>query len=147
MNTDQIIDILCKGKEEERVNDFLQFLSNTLWNLYNSYLMDQILIIENEVNSLTINLPNAKENKPYDYTYVLPDSQDRMCIIGLEGLTSETHGLSLKVAEDGRSFSIHGKPSLDALRDDTGKTIPSIFELVLTYKYSGVLLPEGRPNL
>lgn len=147
MNTDQIIDILCKGKDEERMNDFLQFLSNKLWNLYNSYLMDQILIIENEVNSLTINLPNAKENKPYDYTYVLPDNQDKMCIIGLEGLTSETHGLSLKVAEDGRSFSIHGTPSLDALRADTGKTIPSIFELVLTYKYSGVLLPEDRPNL
>ena len=147
MNTDQFFDILCKGKDEERVKNFLQFLSSKLWNLYNSYLMDQILIIENEVNSLTINLPNAKENKPYDYTYVLPVSQDKMCIIDLYGLTPETHGLSIKIAEDGRSFSIYGTPTLEAFRDDTGKTIPSVFELVLVYKYKDVILPEDRPKL
>ena len=64
MELQSIIDSLLEGKSSERIEGFIKFLSEKMWNEYNSYLMDKVLIIKNEVNAIAFNLPNAKENTP-----------------------------------------------------------------------------------
>ncbi len=147
MNIDKVVDILCQGKDEEKIENFLKFLSEKLWNLYDEYLMDKLLIIENEVKSIAFNIPNAKENKPYEHTVCIPDDNPYMTIVSVSGLSEEIHGLSIKLAEDGRGFTISGTPSLEAMRKETGTVQESTFDVVLSYKYKGVEFPENRPFL
>ena len=73
MNIEKIIDILCEGRDEKKVEGFVRFLSDKLWNQYNDYLMDKVLMAENEVKAIAFNIPNAKENQPYDQKVVLPE--------------------------------------------------------------------------
>ncbi len=42
MDIDKIIDTLIGNKDDKKVENFLRFLSDKLWNLYNDYLMDKI---------------------------------------------------------------------------------------------------------
>lgn len=146
MNIEKIIDILCAGKDDKKVEGFLKFLTDKLWNQYNDYLMDKVLMAENEVKSISFNIPNAKENQPYDQTVSLPDGC-KVVIESVTGLTVEEHGLSIEVAEDKKSFKIIGTPSLESFRKDGASVQISSFELTMRYKYEGLELPDSRPVL
>lgn len=60
-------------ENDEKVEDFLKFLSDKLWNQYKEHLMDNILVAENKVKSLAFSIPNAKEGKEYSQTVNVPD--------------------------------------------------------------------------
>ena len=49
MNIEKIIDILCEDRDEKKVEGFVRFLSDKLWNQYNDYLMDKVLIQVSQV--------------------------------------------------------------------------------------------------
>ena len=145
MNVEKIIDIVCQGKNDEKVEDFLKFLSDKLWNQYKEHLMDNILVAENKVKSLAFSIPNAKEGKEYSQTVNVPD--ENMVLVEVSGISEEMHGLTITVAEDGHSFTISGLPTLEPLRNGGTATAESTFELTLCYKYKGIFLPEDRPVL
>lgn len=132
MNIEKIIDIFCKGKDENAVNEFLTFLSDKLWNEYKKHLMDERVIIENKVKDLMIAIPNASAKKPYSATVVIPCTD--LSDMNLSGITEEEHGLKIIKNEDGNSFSISGTP-----------TVSGTFDLTLKYKYGG--LTFDRPYL
>ena len=111
MNVEKIIDIVCQGKNDEKVEDFLKFLSDKLWNQYKEHLMDNILVAENKVKSLAFSIPNAKEGKEYSQTVNVPD--ENMVLVEVSGISEEMHGLTITVAEDGHSFTISGLPTLE----------------------------------
>ncbi len=146
MNIEKIIDILCAGKDDKKVEGFLKFLADKLWNQYNDYLMDNVLVAENEVKAISFNIPNAKENQPYDQTVSLPDGC-KAIIESVTGLTVEEHSLSIEVAEDKKSFKIAGTPTLEFFRKDGASVQNSSFELTMRYKYEGLELPDSRPVL
>lgn len=145
MNVEKIIDIVCQGKNDEKVEDFLKFLSDKLWNQYKEHLMDNILVAENKVKSLAFSIPNAKEGKEYSQIVNVPD--ENMVLVDVNGISEEMHGLTITVAEDGHSFTISGLPTLEPLRNGGTTTAESTFELTLYYKYKGIFLPEDRPVL
>lgn len=144
MNIEKIIDIVCQGKKDEQVEGFLNFLSDKLWNQYKEHLMDNVLVVENKVKALSFAIPNAKEGKEYLQTVNVPD--EKIVLVDVKGISEETHGLRIIVAEDGHSFTISGTPTLEALRNGGTTTAESTFELTLCYKYKGDL-PEDRPVL
>lgn len=146
MNIEKIIDILCAGKDDNKVEDFLKFLADKLWNQYNDYLMDKVLMAENEVKSISFNIPNAKENQPYEQTVSLPEGC-KVVIESVTGLTVEEHGISIEVGKDKKSFKIIGTPSLESFRKDGASVQNSSFDLTMRYKYEGLELPDSRPVL
>ena len=77
-------------------------------------------MIKNEVNAIAFNLPNAKENTPYDCTVTVPSDNANVEIYDVVGLSKDEHGLDITVSEDKRSFTISGTPSLEAMRKLTG---------------------------
>lgn len=95
MNVEKIIDIVCQGKNDEKVEDFLKFLSDKLWNQYKEHLMDNILVAENKVKSLAFSIPNAKEGKEYSQTVNVPD--ENMVLVEVSGISEEMHGLTITV--------------------------------------------------
>ena len=147
MDIDKVLDIILQGKDDEKAEHFVRFLADELWNKYDAYLMDRLLIIENEVKSMPLTLPNAKEGILYDHQVCLPDDHPDMVIVKVEGLSETCHGLSVTVADDKRSFRVSGIPSLEQLRKDTGVVRESTFELSLYYKFQGMELPSDRPVL
>ena len=122
MNIDKIIEILTKGQNEEKAEGFVKFLAEKLWNSYNDYLMDKVLVVENEIKSLQIVLPNAKEYQPYDYEVKAP--HDNMVIQSVTGLEKDIHGLTIS----------------DSMPE-------SNYELTIKYVYKGLELPDDRPVL
>lgn len=146
MNIEKIIDILCEGRDENKVEGFVRFLVDKLWNQYNDYLMDKVLIAENEVKAIVFNIPNAKENQPYDQKVLLPENS-KVVIESVTGLALEQHGLSIEVAEDKKSFRIIGTPSLEYYRQDGASVQTSSFDLIMKYQYEGLELPDSRPIL
>lgn len=146
MNIEKIIDILCEGRDEKKVEGFVRFLSDKLWNQYNDYLMDKVLMAENEVKAIAFNIPNAKENQPYDQKVVLPEDS-KVIIVSVTGLSVDKHGLSIEVAEDKKGFRITGTPSLEYYRKDGALVQTSSFDLIMRYQYEGLELPDSRPVL
>lgn len=147
MNIEKIIGILCEGKDDRKVEGFLKFFVEKLWNQYNEYLMDAVLVEENKVKELSFNIPNAKENQPYE-TVVTIDKQDvldKIVIQEVVGLTLEQHGLTIEVCEDKKSFKISGIPSLESFRKDGATVQVSSFDLVMKYQLEGLELPCDRP--
>ena len=147
MDIQSIIDSFFDGKSSECSEGFIKFLSEKMWNEYNSYLMDKVLIIKNEVNAIAFNLPNAKENTPYDCTVTVPSDNANVEIFDVKGLSKEEHGLEITVSDDKRGFTINGTPSLEAVRKMTGGIPESTYELTMYYGYKGVMLPENHPVL
>ena len=146
MNIEKIIDILCEDRDEKKVEGFVRFLSDKLWNQYNDYLMDKVLITENEVKAIAFNIPNAKENQPYDQKVVLPE-ESKVIIESVTGLSVEQHGLSIEVADDKKGFCITGTPSLEYYRKDGALVQTSSFDLIMRYQYEGLELPDNCPVL
>lgn len=109
--------------------------------------MDRQLMIENEINAMNLSIPNASEGKPYEFTVSLPADKPAMVITKVEGLTKDIHGLEVALAEDGRSFTISGTPSLESFRAENGRVSDTSFNLTISYKYEGVVFPDSRPIL
>lgn len=149
MNIEKIIDILCAGKDDRQVEGFLKFFAEKLWNQYNEYLMDAVLVEENKVKELSFNIPNAKENQPYETTVTIDkqDVRDKIVIQEVVGLTLEQHGLTVEVCEDKKSFKISGTPTLESFRKDGASVQVSSFDLVMKYQFEGLELPSERPVL
>lgn len=151
MDIDKIIDTLIGNKDDKKVENFLRFLSDKLWNLYNDYLMDKIKMAENKI-VWDLNIPNAKENQEYEVTVDMPvldpDGLDGMeiVLVSVSGLDKNIHGLSLVTAADGKSFTISGCPSLEYFRKN-GATAQSTFDLIIRYQFVGVDMPEEHPIL
>ena len=148
MDIDNIIRAFCNGKNEKQVEGCLKFLSDKIWNLYTDYLMDKVLIIENEMNKWAFNLPNAKEGCPYEKTCDIPQKlltvpEAEIRIDNVAGLSPEQQGLSIIVADDKKSFTISGTPTLDVFRKD-GATPESTFELTFSYSILGMDIPEEK---
>lgn len=150
MTIEDIVNIILQGKDERQVSGFLQFCKEILWTKYNNYLMDKILIIENEVNKWKINLPNAKEGYAYEQTYNIPTVETipnvTVEIQSVVGLSEEQQGLCIIVSDDKQSFTISGIPTLDAFRKD-GAIPESNFELTLSYTLNGMDLPDNCKSL
>lgn len=150
MNIEDIVNVILQGKDERQISGFLQFCKEVLWTKYNNYLMDKILIIENDVNKWKINLPNAKEGYAYEQTYHIPAVEIlpnvTVEIQSVVGLSEELQGLSIIVSDDKQSFTISGTPTLDAFRKD-GATPESNFELTLSYTLNGMDLPDNCKSL
>lgn len=149
MNAEKIIDILCAGKDDRKVGGFLKFFAEKLWNQYNEYLMDALLVEENKVKKLSFNIPNAKENQPYETTVTIDkqDVRNKIVIQEVVGMTVEQHGLTVEVCEDKKSFKISGIPSLESFRKDGATVQISSFDLVMKYQFEGMELPSERPVL
>lgn len=150
MTIEDMINVILQGKDERQISGFLQFCKEVLWTKYNNYLMDKILIIENEVNKWKINLPNAKEGYAYEQTYHIPTVEIipnvTVEIQSVVGLSEKLQGLSIIVSDDKQSFIISGTPTLDAFRED-GATPESNFELTLSYTVNGMDLPDNCKSL
>ena len=148
MEINRVLQILIGTENDGKVEDFLRFLSEKLWGLYNDYIMDKIKMAESEIK-WNLNLPNAKENHEYTQTVHMPEVHSvvlpnlEICLKEVTGLDVEKHGLLATVAPDGKSFAITGTPSLDAFRKD-GARAESTFELVLKYTFKGIEIPEGN---
>lgn len=146
MNIERMIDILCEGRDENKVEGIVKFLADKLWKQYNDYLMDKVLITENEVNAIAFNIPNAKESQPYDQIVWLP-ADSKIVIEEVVGLSADKHGLTIEVADDKKSFRISGIPSLEYFRKDGASVQTSSFDLTMRYQYEGLELPDSRPVL
>lgn len=151
MNIDKIIDILIGNHDDKRAENFLHFLSGKLWDLYDDFLMDKIKMAENEI-VWNLNIPNAKENQEYAVTVNMPVLTSEklagieVALVDVSGLDQNTHGLSIAIEKDRKSFTISGCPSLDYFRKD-GATAKSTFELTLYYQFTGIDMPTGYPVL
>lgn len=150
MTIENIVNVILQGKDERQISGFLQFCKEVLWTKYNNYLMDKILIIENEVNKWKFNLPNAKEGYAYEQTYHIPTVEIipnvTVEIQSVVGLSEKLQGLSIIVSNDKQSFTISGTPTLDTFRKD-GATPESNFELTLSYTLNGMVLPDNCKSL
>lgn len=147
MDLDEIIRNFFQGRSEEEKRDFLGFMFGKIWGQYDQQVMDRQLMIENEVNAMALPIPNANEGKPYEFVVALPPDKASMVISKVEGLTTDTLGLETILADDGRSFTITGTPSLAAFRDEKGKIGETSFNLTISYKYAGVVFPPAHPVL
>lgn len=147
MEIDKIIQTIAGTDDEKKLEGFLRFLSDKLWNLYRDYIMDKVKVAENEIN-WNLNIPNAKENQEYMETIPIPEVKSSSALPGLgicleevSGIEKEKHGLIVTISQDGKSFTIAGTPTLDAFRKD-GATAESTFELTLKYAIKGDDIPE-----
>lgn len=152
MTLDKALQILIGNKDDEKAERFLHFLSDKLWKLYNTYIMDKIKMVDGELK-WNINVPNAKENIEYNQTVAMPQiSSDILAnvmveLVDVKGLDENKHGLKLTVAPDKNSFAITGTPTLEAFRRD-GAVAESTFELTILYKFvGGIEMPADRPTL
>ena len=142
MEINKIIQILLGCKEDEKSEGFLRFLSEKLWNLYDEYLMDRVLMADNS-KQWNLIAPNAKENQEYDYSVMMPEG---VILESVEGIFDDQCGLSVSIAEDKKSFKLNGIPSLEYFRKD-GATAESSFELTIKYKFDNIEMSEKSPFL
>lgn len=153
MTLEQAFQIIIGDMTEKQATRYLRFLADKLKNQYQTYIMDQIKVLDNGLN-WQLSVPNAKENEAYNQTVIMPEVKP--CELGevtveltdVTGLTLEQHGLQLTVAQDGKSFAITGTPCLDAFRKD-GARAESTFELTLHYRFlvDGEEMAKDRPTL
>lgn len=149
MTIDKVLEILCGGRDEKKVEGFLKFFADKLWNQYNECLMDKVLVVENKVKELSFCIPNAKESMSYEAVVTIDnqDIRDHIVIQEVAGLTAEQHGLTVTVADDKKSFTISGTPSLVSFRKDGADVQTSDFPLTLKYQWEGLELPDSKPAL
>jgi len=85
---------------------FLNWTISQLWKTFKEERMNQRLIIENEINSLGIRLPNGTVKKEYSTCFTLPfDKISNPELVGADEL-----GLVFAYTEDGEC-SVSGKPN------------------------------------
>lgn len=152
MTLDKALQILIGNKDDKKAELFLHFLSDKLWKLYNTYIMDKIKMVDGGIK-WNLKVPNAKENIGYNQTITMPQVNSDMFanveieLVDVKGLDENKHGLKLTVAPDKKSFAITGTPTLEAFRKD-GAVAESTFELTIMYKFTrGIEMPEDRPTL
>lgn len=143
MSIEKMIDILCEGKDSKMVEGFIKFLGEKLWKQYDDYLMDKVLIAENEFKAIPFNIPNAKENQPYEQQVFLPEGC-KAVIESVTGLSIEDQGLRIEVSENKKGFKIIGTPSLESFRKDGAAVQISTFDLIMRYHFEGLELPKSR---
>ncbi len=88
--------------ERER---FLAWTIQHLWNIHTEERMNKRLIIENEIKSLGVYLPNGTVRKPYSASFTLP--ADKVSEVRLEGI--EETGLQMTQTSPG-VFTVEGTP-------------------------------------
>ena len=89
--------------EKER---FLNWIIAQRWSEYRQERMNQRLIIENEIRSIGIRLPNGTANKEYYATFRLPS--DKVSDVRLEG--AQELGLSFET-DSGGTCTLKGTPA------------------------------------
>lgn len=93
------------GVPSRHKTPFIKWTLNLMWDTYKKEIMDQKLIIENEIKSLHLRLPNGTVKKDYCASFKLPiDKISNPEMVGAEEL-----GLTLEVLEDGHC-SLSGRP-------------------------------------
>lgn len=142
MDSQNFIDIICKGQTDEKVKGFVDFLSENLWKQYDNYLMDKSLILENEIKFEAVYLPNAKEGEAYDST--ISFKRNNIEIKSVSGLPFETIGLTC--VKEGNSVRIFGKPNLDSLRVN-GFLTQTQFNIEIEYIGKDFPMPDSKPSL
>lgn len=152
MTLDKALQILIGNRDDDKAEKILHFLSDKLWELYNTDVMDKVKMADGGL-TWNLNMPNAKENIEYNQTIVMPQVNSDILnnveleLVDVKGLDEDNHGLKLTVAPDGKSFTITGTPSLESFRKD-GAVAESTFELTLVYKFcGGIEMPENMPTL
>lgn len=152
MTLDKALQILIGNQDDDKAEKILHFLSDKLWELYNTDVMDKVKMADGGLK-WNFNIPNAKENIEYNQTIVMPQVNSdifnnvELELVDVKGLDEDNHGLKLTVAPDGKSFAITGTPSLESFRKD-GAVAESTFELTLVYKFcGGIEMPENMPTL
>lgn len=152
MTLDKALQILIGNRDDDKAEKILHFLSDKLWELYNTDVMDKVKMADGGLK-WNLNMPNAKENIEYNQTVIMPQVNSdifnnvELELVDVKGLDEDNHGLKLTVAPDGKSFVITGTPSLESFRKD-GAVAESTFELTLVYKFcGGIEMPENMPTL
>lgn len=152
MTLDKALQILIGNRDDDKAEKILHFLSDKLWELYNTDVMDKVKMADGGLK-WNLNMPNAKENIEYNQTVIMPQVNSDILndveleLVDVKGLDEDNHGLKLTVAPDGKSFAITGTPSLESFRKD-GAVAESTFELTLVYKFcGGIEMPENMPTL
>ena len=152
MTLDNALQILIGNRDDDKAEKILHFLSDKLWELYNTDVMDKVKMADGGL-TWNLNMPNAKENIEYNQTVIMPQVNSDILnnveleLVDFKGLDEDNHGLKLTVAPDGKSFAITGTSSLEAFRKD-GAVAESTFELTLVYKFcGGIEMPENMPTL
>lgn len=152
MTLDKALQILIGNRDDDKAEKILHFLSDKLWELYNTDVMDKVKMADGGL-TWNLNMPNAKENIEYNQTVIMPQVNSDILndveleLVDVKGLDEDNHGLKLTVAPDGKSFVITGTPSLESFRKD-GAVAESTFELTLVYKFcGGIEMPENMPTL
>lgn len=115
----------------ERQKAFLDFVYDKLIKEFDQHLMDKYIIRLNEINQLSIVIPNASVEKDYNQTIKVPCGIEDVELIGL---TEEEHGLFIKKREEDNSFVIVGKPK-----------VAGTFPLIMRFKYDTLL--KDRPYI
>lgn len=150
MSIEKIIDILANGQNEEKTERFLKFLSDRLWDKYNEFLMDKIVVLQGDISKWAPNLQNASENKPYKCEFSLPEVTSlpgvTIDIVDVSGISEEQHGLNVYLSEDKSKILIEGTPNLNYFRAE-GQSAESSYEIVVSYCFKGVEMPTDRPLL
>lgn len=84
---------------------FINWTVTSMWDSFKNERMNQRIVIENEIKSLGIRLPNGTVKKDYAVFFQLP--MNKISDVRLEG--AEELGLSFYIENDG-SCSVSGKP-------------------------------------
>ena len=152
MEKEKIINLLINGKDDKKAEGFVRFLSEKLWGYYTEYLMNKETIGKEEVSRWRLDLPNAKENVPYEKEVTIKPLKNPLLegidvqILQVKGISEDSHGLSVDISEDGKAFRISGTPSLDSFRKD-GTVAESTFDLTIVYKFTGIDFPDDEQHI
>ena len=106
MTLEKALQIITGNQEDDEAEKFLKFLSEKLWGLYNTYVMDKIKMLDGDLK-WDFTIPNAKENIVYNQTVPMPQVVSRQSddvelvdveaiLLNVTGLDEEKHGLKLE---------------------------------------------------
>ena len=76
MTLEKSLQIIIGNQEDDEAEKFLKFLSEKLWGLYNTYVMDKIKMLDGDLK-WDFTIPNAKENIVYNQTVPMPQVVSR----------------------------------------------------------------------
>ena len=71
MTLDKALQILIGNRDDDKAEKILHFLSDKLWELYNTDVMDKVKMADGGLK-WNLNMPNAKENIEYNQTVIMP---------------------------------------------------------------------------
>lgn len=102
------MELITRNRSEEQLKGFLEYHIQKLWSEYERHLMDSKLLVQNRLNEVPLNLPNASVKQPYEQIITI---EDKMLIELSLDFQEPIPGLECIKLKNGRQFKIAGTPS------------------------------------